>query len=149
MKKSVLIVLVILGMASCTSEKKKEANPALASVATNFVHSPESLLDVNDPINSFIAGAESVAIESFSFEKDNVKLMLAKMEEFESAVIVVKDHTVVLLAKGEDCQHSKSWDVCMPYARGFIKKGELVYQEDFINNLIGKPDATERTIYFF
>jgi len=37
----------------------------------------------------------------------------------------------------------------MPHAEGYIKKGGLTYKKDYINNIIGLPDAQERTMYLF
>lgn len=149
MKNIVFSALVVLVFVACQSKGKKTGNPELANVATDFVHNTESLTHVSDPIGSFSAGAFIAAVESYSLDKDNAKLMLAKVESFESTVIVVEDHTIVLVVKGGECQQSASWGACMPYVRGYIKKGELIQQEDFANNIIGRPDNQKRTIYFF
>ena len=37
----------------------------------------------------------------------------------------------------------------MPKVSGYIKKGELQYQNDFMNNVIGLPDNQERYMYLF
>ena len=48
-----------------------------------------------------------------------------------------------------DCIQSGSWGACMPYAKGYIKKGSLIEKEDYINNIIGIPDSQLRKVYLF
>ncbi len=45
------------------TQKKKYTNSELVPVAKEFVDNPESLTHVKDPINVFIAIAESAAAE--------------------------------------------------------------------------------------
>jgi hypothetical protein len=37
----------------------------------------------------------------------------------------------------------------MPRAAGYVKKGDLVYMNDYVNNVIGAPDAQKRMLYLF
>ncbi len=48
--------------------------------------------------------------------------MIAKIEDFESSVIVLETHAIVLVDQGGDCQPSRSWEARMPFAKGGIKK---------------------------
>lgn len=149
MKNIVLSALVVLGFAACQSEGKKTGNPEQAHVAIDFIQNFESLTKVKDPINAFKAGAESIADEAFDLDSENAKLMMTKVHDYPKTVIVVEDHTIVLTTNQDECLESASWKACMPFSRGFIKKGNLVFQEDFANNIIGTPDNQKRTIYFF
>ena len=151
MRYSSLLALLFLVLVGCNSEPKREASPEEISVAINFINDIETLRIVEDPIASFKAGAESTAAEAYAFDADNAQIMLEKIKDYGHTVIVVEDYTVVVaLGNSQDeCRQSASWKACMPYVRGFIKKGELEYQEDFANNLIGSPDKQSRRIYFF
>ena len=37
----------------------------------------------------------------------------------------------------------------MPYAEGYIQKGKLIPQSDYINNIIGRPDLQQRVMFLF
>ena len=149
MKKIVLIVFAALGFATCTSEEKNTGNPEMTPIVLDFLENPVSIATVTNPIESFVAGADILAVESYNLEEGNAKLMMTKVAEFKAAVVVVDNHTIALVTNNEECRTSLTWGTCMYYSRGYIKKGEMIYTEDFLNNMIGKPDDQKRTIYFF
>jgi len=64
-------------------------------------------------------------------------------------VVTVGFHTIVKVSDFENCIQSGFWGVCMPYAEGYIQKGSLAPQKDYLNNIIGKPDAQERMMFLF
>lgn len=153
MKKQKLILiascLIFVALISACSSSNSESNPSNDSIALNFVNNIESLNSVKDPIKSFIASANIASSKTSALNKENAGSVFEELSNYKSFVVVVEDHTVVLVTNVQDCKQSGSWGACMPKGNGYIKKGELVYQEDYINNIIGRPDSQKRTVYFF
>ena len=101
-----------------------------------------------NPIEAFKTKATNIATEVVKLNKDNIKDALAKAKDFKNVVITVDNHTIVKLDVN-DCKPSSAWSACMPKAEGYIKKGDLVYQNDYANNIIGLPDGQERLLFLF
>jgi hypothetical protein len=146
--KKIILLAAVLGFMACNTDKKEELEGAV-EVAENFINNPESLLEVVDPIKSFVSDAMESADKTMELGKENVDEFLAQAKEYKKCVIITADHTIVLIEDLADCRQSGSWGACMPKAKGYIKKGELQFKEDYINNIIGTPDGQERTVYFF
>jgi hypothetical protein len=88
-------------------------------------------------------------VDKIVVSKKNIKKVLIKSKEYSNCVIVTGNHTIVKIISFDNCQQSGSWEACMPTVEGYIKKGNLNYKKDFMNNVIGKPDKQERVAYFF
>lgn len=101
-----------------------------------------------NPIETFKTKATNVETEVIKLNKDNIKDALTKAKDFKNVVITVDNHTIVKLDIN-DCKPSGAWSTCMPKAEGYIKKGGLVYQNDYANNIIGLPDNQERLMFLF
>ncbi len=101
-----------------------------------------------NPIEAFKTKATNIATEVVKLNKDNIKDALAKAKDFKNVVITVDNHTIVKLDVN-DCKPSSAWSACMQKAEGYIKKGDLVYQNDYANNIIGLPDGQERLLFLF
>jgi hypothetical protein len=126
---------------------RSDANTALIS---DFLQNVNSLTDVKDPIGSFVAEADKLALDKAIITVDNIKDVLAKAKQYSNMVIVVGKHTVIKITDLDKCITSGSWKTCMPFAKGFIKRSsKLVYKEDYSNNIIGIPDTQSRIAYFF
>ena len=67
----------------------------------------------------------------------------------KTCIIIVENHTIVKFSDIKKCNYSGSWGMCMPYGEGYIQNGGLKSTNDFINNIIGKPDAQKRVMYIF
>jgi len=151
MKNSFIIIITLLTI-GCSSEKNEEITDSkAASVANNFIIDIESLEDIDSktPIAEFEKAAKTEAAEVINIDKDNIAATLEKAKNYAHCVIVVENHTIVMVTNFEDCKQSSSWGACMPFAEGYIKKGELKEQKDYINNIIGRPDKQLRTAYLF
>ena len=120
-----------------------------STVVSGFLKDINSLKQVKKPMKTFIAQAEKTADKSILFTKDNIQEVLDEAVNYNGFVIVVEDHTIVKIDDVKNCKASGSWGACMPFVKGFIKKGELKYQEDYCNFIIGTPNAQKRTAYFF
>lgn len=139
--------LLFLFFVVACAPKPTETETALVK---NFLNDVSSLeVEKKNPIESFINGAESEATKIVTFTKNNAEDALKEAANYKHQVITVGNHTIVKINDLENCKASGSWGACMPYAKGFIKKGDLVAQEDYINNIIGMPDDQERKLFLF
>ncbi|MDG2369205.1 MAG: hypothetical protein P8M12_01050 [Flavobacteriales bacterium] len=148
MKNYIIILSVCIGFISCVSNSSVVEDGNTVSL---FLADVNSLLsDTNkNPIVSFTELATEMAEGSIELNKDNIATALEEVKDHYSGVIVVENHTIVKLTSLEDCQKSGSWGACMPKGEGFIKKGELNYKSDYINNIIGIPSSKKVTLYLF
>jgi len=134
-------------------ELKKDKTSSITenntSVVIAFLKNVNSLKQIKKPIKTFLIQAEKTAEKSLSFSKENIQEILNEAVNYNGFVIVVENHTIIKIDDVKNCKTSGSWGTCMPFAKGFIKKGELQYQEDYCNFIIGTPNAQKRTAYFF
>ena len=84
-----------------------------------------------------------------NFILKNIKEVLIKSRDYANCVITTGNHTIVKIESMDNCQQSGSWKACMPYVKGYVKKGKLNYKADYMNNVIGIPDGQQRIAYFF
>jgi predicted DNA-binding protein (UPF0251 family) len=99
-------------------------------------------------IDGLNEASKKKASKTIDLTKDNIAEAF-KDAQGKICIIVVENHTIVKFADLKKCNVSGSWGVCMPYGEGFIQKGELTGINDFINNIIGKPDTQKRTLFIF
>lgn len=106
---------------------------------------------VNDvrPIPSINKIAAQQADTIFFLTKDNVTQVFREAKKYESCVISIERHTIVLVQSWTNCSKSGSWNYCMPYGIGYIQRDEMVKKEDYIKNIIGTPDFQRRTVFLF
>lgn len=142
--------LILVGCGSETETLPEEETIEINTVR-EFLRDVSSLeKDTNvNPIIAFKNSANDLADKKIVLTKDNINEVLNDCENFSSCVVVVDNHTVVKINSLENCQQSGSWKACMPMCSGYIKKGELIYKEDYMNNVIGIPDGQERLVYLF
>ena len=121
------------------------------SEAISFLNDSKSLPHTEgaNPIEEFKKAADATATRSRSFNKRNAQSLLDDAKTFSHCAIIVENHTVIKINDYYDCKQSNTWDACMPIGEGYIKKGELEFQKDYISNIIGMPDKQKRTIYYF
>lgn len=100
-------------------------------------------------IQRFDAIAGQKAAKSVSITSENIKDALKEAKQYKYCIITVEEHTIVKVTDYENCSQSGSWGICMPYGEGFIRKGSLLANKDYINNIIGKPDSQARMMYLF
>jgi hypothetical protein len=108
-------------------------------------------VDVNEhnPIITLDKLAAEQADSTLSLTGDNVSETFDKAMEYAQVIIVVENHTAVLVKDWENCRQSGAWGICMPYGEGYVKRAALVNLQDYINNIIGIPDGQERKVYLF
>lgn len=147
--KSVVYLCIVLALASCVQndEPVVENDDNLLE----FLSDTKSLLnnDSAHAIKDLIELAETESDQRVELTKSNMEIFLKSASSYSSVMITVEDHTVVVFNDLENCKMSGSWASCMPFATGYIRKGKLIFQEDYINNIIGLPDNQLRVGYLF
>ena len=145
----IIILFISFGCDHGTQNAKDSSNDV--NVVKEFLQNVKSLESVenSNPIALFREEAENIASDIETFSKDNLEELFTKARKFKHCVITVGDHTIIMIKDFEDCTQSGSWSACMPLVEGYIKKGDLLFQEDYMNNIIGIPDSQERTAYLF
>ena len=148
--KSTIFSLVALLLFSFTAVKAQNDN---AVVVKEFLKSIPAAAAEKISANALVATVDAIAkktaAKTISLTKENIAYALAEAKQFKFGIIVVGEHTFVKISDFGKCNASGSWGACMPDGEGYIKKGALVSQQGYINNIIGRPDAQVRTLYLF
>ncbi len=136
---------------NASTTKTETERGAELDIVSKFLVDTKTLESIKDknPISLFQKLAETKASEVLTISKDNIKAVLSSAKEYRNCIIITGDHTIVKVTNISNCKPSASWGVCMPFAGGYIKKGELVFKEDYMNNIIGIPDSQVRKAYLF
>lgn len=137
------MILTSCGGGDNSSEASHDLQPVLDNI-----HELKGWSEHN-PIEVFLSQAQKEADESIELSKSNMEQALYKAKSFEYCFVVVDNHTIVKIDDLENCRKSGSWGACMPYAEGYIQKGKLIPQSDYINNIIGRPDLQQRVMFLF
>ncbi len=107
--------------------------------------------NINDdrPIPNINLLAAQQADTMFILNKGNIAHVMKEAQKYQSCIISVERHTVVLVKSWSNCSKSGSWNYCMPYGIGYIQHEGMVKKEDYIKNIIGTPDSQRRTVFLF
>lgn len=141
-----IIFLTLITSCSNTSQQKNNNDPEAAILEDIKVLEKTRN---KTPIVSFKKFADTEADKSIILSKENISSSLTKAKKYKYCIITVGTHTIIKVSDFKNCKQSGAWGTCMPIAEGYIKKGKLKHQNDFINNIIGLPDNQERTMYLF
>ena len=99
-------------------------------------------------IGTLVNASTKKASKTITLTKDNITEAL-KDAKGKTCIIVVGNHTIVKFSDLKKCSQSSSWGACMPYGEGYISNGGLKGINDYIYNIIGKPDAQKRVMFVF
>ncbi len=123
------------GSAAETMKQFLKDIPALAS---------EKITTIGD----LSAASKTKASKTIDLSKENMAEAL-KEAQGKTCIIVVENHTIVKFNDVKKCNFSGSWGACMPYGEGYIQNVSLKSVNDYINNIIGKPDTQKRVLFLF
>ncbi len=142
-------LVTLIGCSDSTHNDQDSTNKEL--LVTNFLNDTRSFerADFEQPIEEFIVSASEIANEAVELDKNSIQGFIEKGSSFSYGVIVVGNHTIVKIGDFENCKTSSSWGTCMPFGEGYIKKGDLIFQKEYINNIIGRPDSQKRLGFLF
>jgi len=126
------------------TSKNKTNNSSIQKYLNNF----KSLEDTSNgnPIDNFMAAANENNAKVIVLTKENVTSSFTKAKDYKHAYLIVKNHTIVTIPNFIDCKPSGSWGTCMPMGIGYIKKGAMQPKEDYINNIIGRPNKDQKLV---
>jgi hypothetical protein len=142
--KKITFVIGLLLLIGCSSKPED-------TIVSHFLEDVKTLEKTTfaNPIITFKEAASKEADKTIEFNRKNIKEMLTLAKEYKHCVITTANHTIVKVIDLDDCKKSGSWSTCMPKGEGYLKKGALVYKQNYINNIIGLADAQERIAYLF
>ena len=155
MKNILYLLTVVLLFACGESNTSNNTNalepndPPIKAALYNITQLEKETVGGSKPLQAFINYANNNANKLIEVNKDNIIDALKTAQEYDHIFIAVGNHTLVKITSLDDCKASRAWGTCMPKGNGYIKKGELVKQSDYINNIIGIPDNQKRVLYLF
>ena len=148
-----IFIAALFAIVSCSPGKGQDEGKqeTRKSIVADFIKDITYLesVEANSEIEAFEQEATAVADRMIPLDKDNMASVLVTAKHYKAMVITVEDHTIVKVLDFSDCQPSGSWGTCMPLGEGYVKKGGLIKQRDYINNIIGAYDSQQRTAYLF
>lgn len=149
--KKIILPILLMALIACESKQSSSEGNDNSAIVSDFLMDVSALEEIDNktPITHFEEQASEIADDIMDVSDGNILNVLESAKNYSHCVIVVEDHTIVKIVDLEDCKQSGSWGACMPMAEGYIKKGDLDYQEDYINNIIGRPDSQTRTAFMF
>jgi hypothetical protein len=120
-----------------------------AEILKAFVKDIPSLATENvSTVNGLIGASQKKATKTIDITKENMKASLQEAQG-KTCILVVGSHTFVKFSDTKKCAASGSWGTCMPYGEGYILNNGFKSVNDYINNIIGKPDDQKRMLFIF
>ncbi|MFO8002017.1 MAG: hypothetical protein R6U46_12290 [Marinilabilia sp.] len=144
--KQLLLTLFLATSLFASSQSKVETVTTWLEEIINF---EDANFNDHNPILTVNSLAAEQADEVEQLTESNIAEVFEKAMDFSHCLITVDQHTIVLVKDWENCSQSGAWEVCMPFGEGYILSGEMEKHEDHINNIIGTPDASRRTVFLF
>lgn len=140
---AIFFAVNLFGQEPSKTETLKTFLSGIISYQDSDVNNSEPLIDIK-------IMADSKAAKIIELNKENIQSALAETGNYKSAIIIVGKHTIVKITDAKNCKQSGAWAACMPYGSGLIQKsGTFTAREDYINNIMGIPDAQPRILYLF
>ena len=145
MKNGIATVIILLTLTILRSN----AQPNRAETMKEFLKDfPALTTETITTIDQLVEISTKKASKNINLTKDNINEALTEAKG-KSCIIVLERHTFVKFSDVSKCAPSSSWSACMPYGEGYIQNGALKSVDDHINNIIGKPDTQNRTLFIF
>lgn len=136
-----ILMLIILDSSAQTNGDK------ITELLGNVLKIDKDKINADRPIANINLLAAQQSDTMIVLTKQNINDVFSMAKTYESCIISVERHTILLIDSWSNCIQSGSWGYCMPHGVGFIQRGEMTKKEDFINNIIGVPDSQRRTVF--
>lgn len=147
MKKSIVILLVLIGFSLSAQNTKLEVLKAFVAGSINF---NDEFADLGQPISTINKLAEQQADKTVELNKENIKETLNLAKTYKSCIITVDVHTIVKITNFNDCSPSGAWGTCMPMGKGYVQKSGILNEKNgYIKNIIGRPGSQNIKAYLF
>ncbi|TCO10734.1 hypothetical protein [Natronoflexus pectinivorans] len=147
MKKMIsLLVVVVIAISTMNAQSEAEKLKALLD---GILDLSEATITENTTVPVISQLAAQQAETTIELTKENISEAFTTGMDYANALIIVGQHTIVKITNWSDCVASGAWDACMPKGEGLIRRGSYTERNDYINNIIGVPDAQTRTLYLF
>lgn len=125
------------------------AQESKAEVLKAFVKDIPALATENiSSVGGLMEASQKKATKTIDLTKENIVASL-KDASGKTCIIIVGNHTIVKFSDTKKCAASGSWGACMPYGEGYILNNGFKNVNDYINNIIGKPDDQKRMLFIF
>lgn len=142
----IIVFLLAFGTFAAYSQTNVQK---MSELFTGVINLEGANINESRPISNLNLLAAQQADTMFVLKQENAAKILDEAKNYETCIISVERHTIVLVSSWGDCSQSGSWNYCMPYGIGYIQRGELEKKEDYIKNIIGTPDSQRRTVFLF
>lgn len=147
MRKSIVLFFVLFGLSLSAQNTKVEI---LKEFLSGVVILDVKKVDLGQPIVSIKELAQVKADKTMDLTKENIVEALNIAKTYKTCIVTVGEHTLIKITDFKDCSPSGAWGVCMPKGKGYVQKnGVLNEVDDYIKNIIGRPDSIERKIFLF
>ena len=147
MKKSIVILLVLIGFSLSAQNTKLEVLKAFVAGSINF---NDEFADLGQPISTINKLAEQQADKTVDLNKENIKETLDLAKTYKTCIITVGNHTLVKITNFNDCSPSGAWGTCMPMGKGYVQKSGILNEKNgYIKNIIGRPASQNIKAYLF
>ncbi|WP_075590043.1 hypothetical protein [Labilibacter marinus] len=147
MRTTFTLLLIALFMVNISAQKGKDVT--IKEFTAGVVNFEEGELNQHSPIASFNKVAYAQATKSVVITKENMASSVAEMTNYKTCFITVGTHTIVKVSDLNKKVMSGSWGCRIPFGEGYIQKGELLFKQDYLNNIIGIPDSQRRMLFMF
>lgn len=147
MRKSIVLFFVLFGLSLSAQNTKVEI---LKEFLSGVVILDVKKVDLGQPIVSIKELAQVKADKTMDLTKENIVEALNIAKTYKTCIVTVGEYTLIKITDFKDCSPSGAWGVCMPKGKGYVQKnGVLNEVDDYIKNIIGRPDSIERKIFLF
>ena len=148
MKRIYLVITIFIGCLGYAAAQTSNAD-VLKVFLKGIVNTDQGKINSHSPIDSIMEIAKSQAAKTMQVTKENIEAALKEAKDYKYCIIIVAHHTIIKVTDFSKTAQSGSWGTKMPFCEGYILKGTMVNLKDYLNNIIGKPDEQNRTMYLF
>ncbi|MBK3516622.1 hypothetical protein [Carboxylicivirga marina] len=106
-------------------------------------------LDPNRPMTKIRQLASVQADTLYVLTPANANEVFKTATVYQHCIVFTGSHTIARVTDFEKTLASGSWKTKMPYAEGFIQRGDMSKKNDYLNNIIGMPSDQKRVVFLF
>lgn len=147
MKKFIIVLLVAF---SLPSQAQNTKTAILEQFISDIITIDGESLDQQQPIITINEIAQAKADKAIEITRESIGRSLLEAKRFKHCLISIDGHTLIRVMNFKDNSPSGAWHTAMPFCKGYIQRSGLLYEkEDYLKNIIGRPDSQVRMMYLF